>query len=170
MYAVARFLISCFCKLLMPPSSFLSSTAAHIYFHACPNRFGEQYTTLKARVLRTLCEALSPDMPLTTQYGGIVGISRFGPKAVDAFLLPLATSYWTRWEEALRASAYNDINGRFELQQCQRALLEGLALFMQSVSPEEQSERVDWDAMSEVFGERLIPLRPEPSEYVDCLV
>ena len=160
----------CFGILLMSPSSFLSSTAAHIYFHACPNRFGEQYTTLKARVLRTLCEALSPDMPLTTQYGGIVGISRFGPKAVDAFLLPLATSYWTRWEEALKASAYNDINGRFELQQCQRALLEGLALFMLSVSPEEQSERVDWDAMSEVFGERLIPLRPEPSEYIDCLV
>lgn len=135
-----------------------------------PNRFGEQYTTLKARVLRTLCEALSPDMPLTTQYGGIVGISRFGPKAVDAFLLPLATSYWIRWEEVLKATECNDVNGRFEIQQCQRALLEGVTLFMQSVSPEEQSDRVDWVSMSEVFGERLIPLRAEPSEYVDCIV
>jgi len=139
-------------------------------FCSCTNRFGEQYTTLKARVLRTLCEALTPDMPLTTQYGGIVGISRFGPKAVDAFLLPLATSYWIRWEEVLKASAYDDVSGRFEIQQCQRALLEGLASFMQSVSPEEQSERVDWEAMSDVFGEKLIPLRAEPSEYVDCVV
>ena len=139
-------------------------------FCSCTNRFGEQYTTLKARVLRTLCEALTPDMPLTTQYGGIVGISRFGPKAVDAFLLPLATSYWIRWEEVLKAGAYDDVSGRFEIQQCQRALLEGLASFMQSVSPEEQSERVDWEAMSDVFGEKLIPLRAEPSEYVDCVV
>lgn len=109
-------------------------------------------------------------MPLTTQYGGLVGISRFGPKAIDAFLLPLATPYWTRWEEALEASRGDDIVGRFEIQQCQRALLDGLASFMKSVSPEEQSERVDWDAMSDVFGERLIPLRPEPSEYIDCVV
>lgn len=170
MYAVARLLIYCFGQFVNVPF-FVPFLNVFANFHACaPNRFGEQYTTLKARVLRTLCEALSPDMPLTTQYGGIVGISRFGPKAVDAFLLPLAASYWTRWEEALKASVYNDVNGRFELQQCQRALLEGLALFMQSVSPEEQSERVDWDIMSEVFGERLIPLRPEPSEYVDCLL
>ena len=109
-------------------------------------------------------------MPLTTQYGGLVGISRFGPKAVDAFLLPLATPYWTRWEDALQASQDNDVAGRFEIQQCQRALLYALASFMRSVTAEEQSQRVDWNAMSDVFGERLIPLRAEPSEYVDCFV
>mmetsp|Transcript_14989 Transcript_14989/g.32656 ORF Transcript_14989/g.32656 Transcript_14989/m.32656 type:complete len:110 (+) Transcript_14989:1-330(+) len=109
-------------------------------------------------------------MPLTTQYGGLVGISRFGPKAVDAFLLPLATPYWTRWDDALQASQGNNIAGRFEIQQCQRALLDGLASFMRSASPEEQSQRVDWDAMFDVFGERLIPLRAEPSDYVDCFV
>ena len=143
------------------------------HIHDLRRRFGDQYTTLKARVLRTLCEAVSPDMPLTTQYGGIVGISRFGPKAVDAFLLPLATSYWTGWETALDArsgSSVEDLNGRFEIQQCQRALLDGLASFMGSVRPEDQAERVDWQTMSEVFGERLIPLQAEPSEFVDCIV
>ena len=57
-------------------------------------RFGEDYATLKARVLRTLCDATGPDRSTTTQYGGIVAISLFGPKAIDAFLLPVVPSYY----------------------------------------------------------------------------
>ena len=87
--------------------------------------FGNDYTTLKPRVVKTLCEAMGPDKPLTTQYGGIVGISLFGPKAVDAFILPLATLYWNKWESVLQTIEHDndDHELKLELQQCQRALL-----------------------------------------------
>jgi hypothetical protein len=34
-------------------------------------RYGEEYATLKARVLRTLVEATASDKPLSSQYGEI---------------------------------------------------------------------------------------------------
>ena len=91
--------------------------------------FGNDYTTLKPRVVKTLCEAMGPDKPLTTQYGGIVGISLFGPKAVDAFILPIATIYWNKWESVLQTIEDDNTDDdnhhelKLELQQCQRALL-----------------------------------------------
>uniref|UniRef100_A0A7S4RRF6 TAF6 C-terminal HEAT repeat domain-containing protein n=1 Tax=Ditylum brightwellii TaxID=49249 RepID=A0A7S4RRF6_9STRA len=95
------------------------------------NSFGDQYTALKARVIKTLCEAMSPDKPLSTQYGGMAGLSLFGPKTVDAFILPLAKGNWEKWEKALESQGYNnsaDFERRFEIQQCQHALLVSLLL------------------------------------------
>ena len=87
----------------------------------CKNRFGEEYSTLKARVLRTLCDATSPDRALTTQYGGIVAISMFGSKAIDAFLLPVVPSYWQGWDKELATATEAD--HRNELLMCQQAVL-----------------------------------------------
>lgn len=84
-------------------------------------RFGEEYSTLKARVLRTLCDATGPDKALTTQYGGIAAISLFGSKAIDAFLLPVVPSYWQKWDKELAAAT--DIEHRTELLMCQQAVL-----------------------------------------------
>ena len=65
------------------------------------HRFGEKYASLKATILKKLCEAIGDDRPLTTIFGGLVGISMFGPKAVDAFVLPLAIHYGNAWAAAL---------------------------------------------------------------------
>lgn len=93
----------------------------HIFLHFC--RFGEEYATLKARVLRTLCDATSPDKSLTTQYGGIVAIALFGSKAIDAFLLPVVPEFWQKWDEALATAT--DVEQRTELLMCQEAVLVG---------------------------------------------
>jgi transcription initiation factor TFIID subunit 6 len=84
-------------------------------------RFGDDYATLKARVLRTLCDAAGADKSLATQYGGFVGITLFGPKAINAFLLPLAMDYWNQWEKKLDET--NDLEQRLELQMCKQAML-----------------------------------------------
>ena len=58
---------------------------------------------MKPRLIKLLTQqALRIDRPLPTQYGGIVGMSLFGPRAIDAFLLPVARVYWERWEEQLK--------------------------------------------------------------------
>uniref|UniRef100_A0A6S8RS04 TAF6 C-terminal HEAT repeat domain-containing protein n=1 Tax=Ditylum brightwellii TaxID=49249 RepID=A0A6S8RS04_9STRA len=139
----------------------LREEAARTLVKAC-NAFGDQYTALKARVIKTLCEAMSPDKPLSTQYGGMAGLSLFGPKTVDAFILPLAKGNWEKWEKALESQGYNnsaDFERRFEIQQCQHALLNALGIFMRNVSLKEQAERLRADAFVDVFGEKLIPLQ-----------
>lgn len=75
-------------------------------------------------MLKKLCEAIGEDRPLTTVYGGLVGIAFFGPKAVDAFVLPVAISYWTSWAEMLDKS--DDLLARCEIEQCQQAMLVSL--------------------------------------------
>ena len=103
----------------------LREEAARTLVLAC-RKFGDRYATLRARILRTLCEALGPDRPLPTRYGGIVGLALFGPRAVDAFLLPVATVYWDSWEAALEKE--EKMGKRFEIRQCQTALLVGSLL------------------------------------------
>lgn len=98
----------------------LRREAALTVMQAC-QWFGNDYPTLKARVLRTLCDAISPDKARTTQYGGIVGISLFGAKAVDAFLLPVISEYWKQWETELGSTT--DREARTELLMCQQAVL-----------------------------------------------
>ena len=58
---------------------------------------------------------------MNTQYGGFVAISLFGPKAIDAFLLPLAIHYWNQWEAKLDSTT--DLQQRMELQMCEHAIL-----------------------------------------------
>ena len=83
--------------------------------------FGSDYSTLKATVLRTLCEACGPDRSMGTQYGGFVAITLFGPKAINSFLLPLALDYWNRWEDRLEIEKDPEI--RLETQMCEQAVL-----------------------------------------------
>lgn len=90
---------------------------------------------MKPRVIKILThQALRIDRPPPTQYGGIVGISLFGPRAVDAFLLPLARAYWERWEMDLMAVAKfgeggGDALREYELSMCQQALLVSWCLY-----------------------------------------
>jgi hypothetical protein len=54
-------------------------------------------------------------------FGGIVGVTLFGPKAVDAFLLPLVIPYFTKWQHQLENT--RNLEQRFALQECQQAIL-----------------------------------------------
>jgi len=131
-------------------------------------RFGEEYATLKARILRTLCDATSPDKSLTTQYGGIVAISLFGSKAIDAFLLPVVPTYFQRWE-ALAATT-TDMDQQVELLMCKQAVLNTLGIFLRHVSNVEQTSRISWEELEETFGDRLVACVGEETEYASCVV
>lgn len=101
----------------------LSLLAYHycLHYSFTVYRFGQEYLTLQARVLKTLCEATAADKPLPTMFGGIVGVTLFGPKAVDAFLLPLVIPYFTKWQHQLENT--RNLEQRFALQECQQAIL-----------------------------------------------
>jgi len=159
----------------------LREAAARCLVKAC-DLYGMQYTTMKPRIMKLLTQqALRVDRPLATQYGGIVGISLFGPRAVDAFLLPVAQEYWECWDGELKSLIKNegssgdgekkrDVWREYELHMCQQALLDAVAIFMRGVTPGEQAKRVDIESFSDVFGERLIPMQPEPTEYISAIL
>jgi transcription initiation factor TFIID subunit 6 len=142
--------------------------AAQVLLLAC-DRFGQEYLTLQARVLKTLCEATAADKPLPTMFGGIVGVTLFGPKAVDAFLLPLVIPYFTKWQHQLENT--RNLEQRFALQECQQAILDALGVFLQRVSPEEQAMRIHHDELEDAFGDALVMLESNPSNnYAMCIV
>ena len=156
----------------------LRELAARCLVKAC-DMYGVQYTTMKPRIMKLLTQqALRLDRPLVTQYGGIVGISLFGPRAIDAFLLPVAKEYWECWDKELQTFVNNsssssgkkrDVWREYELQMCQQALLDAVSMFMRGVNPGEQAKRVDIESFADVFGERLIPMQPEVTEYVSAI-
>ena len=132
-------------------------------------RFGDDYATLKARVLKTLCNAAGPDKCLPTQYGGIVAISLFGPKAINAFLLPISLEYWKTWETTLDAT--DDLSQRVELQMCQQAVLDALRVFWST----DENLTLDtvltrWKDLEDTFGDRLVMLSQEETEYTHCII
>jgi len=134
-----------------------------------PYRFGEDYATLKARVLRTLCDAVAPDKCLPTQYGGFAAITLFGSKAINAFLLPLALEYWKTWEQTLDVTT--DLYQRMELQMCQQAVLDALGVFL--VTPDTEmpdNARILWQDLEDAFGDRLVMTGSEETDYVHCLI
>jgi hypothetical protein len=84
-------------------------------------RFGDVYVSLKPRILKELCKAVEAGNPLATQYGGFVGITLFGPRNINAFVLPLALEYWNQWEKKMEET--KDLEKRLELQMCEQAVL-----------------------------------------------
>ena len=139
--------------------------------------YGEKYKNLQGSVLKTLCKALehtSYDY-LGSWYGGIVGITKFGVKAVDAFLLPLM-GYTMVWEEALDQDKVDSLsrrnrNIRYALHRCQDALLYAMAIYMEKMEELDPSNRIDYEKYSEVFGDKLTPFYNHASmDYSTCFV
>ena len=162
----------------------LRSEAGAALVKAC-ERYGPQYATMKPRVVRMLAtQALRPDRPAATQYGGITALGLFGPRAVDAFLLPAAGGYWERWEKEMDGLSRKSKSGEGgkkrdaraaavredELSMCQQAMLDAMRVFLQEVSVAEQAGRVSVGSLSDVFGERLIPMQTERSDYMLCVL
>jgi transcription initiation factor TFIID subunit 6 len=139
--------------------------------------YGDKYKNLQGSVLKTLCKALeytSYDF-LGSWYGGIVGITKFGVKAVDAFLLPLM-GYTMIWEDALDQDEVDSLsrrnrNIRYALHRCQDALLYAMAIYMEKMEELDPSSRLDYDKYSEVFGDKLTPFYNRMSmDYSTCFV
>mmetsp|Transcript_22125 Transcript_22125/g.30793 ORF Transcript_22125/g.30793 Transcript_22125/m.30793 type:complete len:473 (+) Transcript_22125:63-1481(+) len=166
-------------KLYSKPSEnhwALRYDAAETLVQAC-NMFGDEYVTLKPRVLTVFCEAIEPRKAPATQFGGIVAITNFGPKAIDAFLLlfteskkHLAVSYWEAWESDLETATLTNMDRRQEIQQCQQALLNAVAIYLECVNPKEQAERIDRDGLVDAFGEKLVPLENGMEDYTMCIL
>jgi transcription initiation factor TFIID subunit 6 len=140
-------------------------------------RFGDQYPTLKPRVLKTLCEAgLDLSKPLPTNYGGIVGLSLFGPKAIDAFLLPVAAEFWTNWEDELQNKSGNkrkagSLQQDLDMRQCQQALLNALCDYVNSEDIFlDKNSVLRQESFKEVFEEKLIPMTVDLSQYAACFI
>jgi hypothetical protein len=143
--------------------------------HRICKLFGDSYATLQARVLRALCAAIAPNKSLSSRYGGIVATSMFGAKAVDAFLLPHLMDSWNEWEQCLETTTHDTpmvtTSTTFELQMCQRAVMDALSIYLQSgVSTEEMMERFDWEDMEETLGDRYVPFMGEETDYSVCFV
>jgi len=145
----------------------LRDEASDVIVRVCA-LFGEKYGNLRGKVIQTLCKALElQGNDLGRWYGGIVGITKFGAKTVDAFILPLV-GHWNVWERLLEET---DGEVRFGLQRCQDALLHAMAVFFGNVSDSEQSNRLDYEKLSQVFGDRLVPLQTNvESDYATCFV
>jgi TAF6 C-terminal HEAT repeat domain len=150
--------------------------------------YGEKYVTLKADALKALCQAIGPDRPLATRYGGFVAISCFGPKAIDAFLLPSILACWKEWETELEQySARNDLMQRSNknyyessmrttlqiegVRMCQQAALDALNIFLNKVTDEEKAARLSWNELEEPLGDRLVALNgSRGSPYAMCFI
>jgi transcription initiation factor TFIID subunit 6 len=153
----------------------------------CTNLFSKDYTTLKSRILRTLCQALEmdDDHNLSSRYGGIIAITLFGNRAIDAFIMPLIMDCWDVWEEELgnisfkhrtaaRSSTVQVASELLEMEiiMCQYAVLNSLSTYLQSTTVEERSERLLHLNINEVLGDdRMILLSSDYSDdYNMCFV
>eukprot|EP00531_Pseudo-nitzschia_arenysensis_P006944 CAMPEP_0116127472 /NCGR_PEP_ID=MMETSP0329-20121206/6857_1 /TAXON_ID=697910 /ORGANISM="Pseudo-nitzschia arenysensis, Strain B593" /LENGTH=459 /DNA_ID=CAMNT_0003621571 /DNA_START=81 /DNA_END=1460 /DNA_ORIENTATION=+ len=142
--------------------------AALCLVQAC-NLFGEDYATLKARVLKTLSDAIGPNRSLSTRYGGLVAITFFGPKAINAFVLPLALEYWNASESMLLTCT--DLEQRMEIHMFEQAILDALGVFLGPTnrdSPEAMD--IEWEELEDTFGDRLVMLSTNETEYATCFI
>ena len=98
------------------------NVSSKYYSHASFSfyRFGEDYVSLKPRILKELCKAVQVGQPLPTQYGGFVGITLLGPRSISAFLLPLALEYWKDWEDKLNDT--KELEERVQLMECKASV------------------------------------------------
>jgi len=130
--------------------------------------YGDQYTTLKARILKTMCEAAVSDKR-PTQYRGIAGLSVFGPKAIEVFLLPLCVRHWSKWEKQLKMLlACNSKSYQIQLLEvlhCQQVLLESLGEYILSGDLCFEMSVLMEEEFATTFGEKFTSLAVHHSEY-----
>mmetsp|Transcript_17317 Transcript_17317/g.32805 ORF Transcript_17317/g.32805 Transcript_17317/m.32805 type:complete len:399 (-) Transcript_17317:87-1283(-) len=148
----------------------LRDEASQVLVRTCA-LFGEKYGNLRGKVIQTLCKALElqgEGDELGRWYGGIVGLTMFGRSAVESFVLPLL-EIWVTWETALKVS---DGEILFGLERCQDAFLFAMSVYFKGMNSLESSKLLDYEKISEVFGNQVIPLLQlnASSDYATCFV
>ena len=167
----------------------LRREAAAVLVQAC-QVFGQEYVTLKARVLKALVEAATPtNESIPSRYGGMIGIMFFGAKAIDAFLLPTLLPSWRAWQAALDKHLDAAQEHKFAIQMCQRAALDALGIFLRSLEDKEELDadkdseededededeeavhRLNWDELQDTLGDQMVVLHGYSTEYTSCFV
>mmetsp|Transcript_9359 Transcript_9359/g.13999 ORF Transcript_9359/g.13999 Transcript_9359/m.13999 type:complete len:391 (-) Transcript_9359:177-1349(-) len=141
----------------------LRDEASDVLCRIC-NQFGDKYGNLRGKVIQILCKALVGE-ELGRCYGAIIAITMFGPKAVDAFILPLV-EYWSIWTNMLETSIGEQ---RYGLQRCRDALLYALAVY--NVTDVDKSNSLEYSKLSDIFGNALVPLlHTQETQYADCFI
>lgn len=133
----------------------------------CCTLFGAEYATLKSRVLRALCQAL--DGSLSSRYGGMVAITLFGGRAIDAFLLPTVLDSWTAWEDELETPNLA-VELEMEIHMCQQAVLTGISTYLRGTDVTEKSARLRNMDLEDVLADRMVILSGDETEYNMCFV
>ena len=141
----------------------LRREAADVLTYAC-NIFGAEYATLKSRVLRTLCQAMDPSKDLTSRFGGIVGLTAFGPKAVAAFLVQPALKWYSNFETLLKGDLGEQ--DRYKIQMCQRAILDAVGTGLCS----QGSQSSELRELQEEMGDQWVVFGSCNDEYAECFV
>lgn len=137
----------------------LRTTGAYSLALAC-RKFGDEYPTLRARILKKLCEGLESS-PTPTCFGSMSAITYFGPKAVDSFLLPFVFKQWPSWKNNSSPAA----------RMCQHAALCAVGSFLARVDVTEQALRADWNDLRECFGDQLTPVQGQNEDvYAMCFI
>ena len=131
--------------------------------------FGKDYANLQVKILQHLCNALGPDKGLASRYGGLAGITLFGPKAIDAYLLEVILLSWKGWEKAL-ASPVTNKDTVEAVRMCQQAALAAMYVYLDRVEPAEKAQRLDWEDLAEPFGDRLVSIQGLQTDYCMCFV
>jgi transcription initiation factor TFIID subunit 6 len=151
----------------------LRREAATVLIHVC-QLYAQDYVTLKARVLKALVEAATPtNESLASRYGGMIAISLFGAKAIDAFLLPTLLQSWRDWEVAMQEHLDLSMDIKFAIQMCQRAALDALGIYLASVvhmEDENVVERLNWLELEYTLGDQCVPIQGLSTEYATCFI
>ena len=95
--------------------------AASLIANIC-TEYGKAYHTLQPRISKTLLRAyLDPARPLTTQYGGIIGLDHLGNEVSRVLIVPNIKFY----SDCCLAGALESpsIQRKQEAEKCQEALV-----------------------------------------------
>ncbi|ELP94151.1 transcription initiation factor tfiid, putative [Entamoeba invadens IP1] len=142
-------------------------------------RYSDKYGRLNARLLQTYLKAITEaTKPLTTQYGGIVGITAMGERAVFHLLVPAMKSLKERYEGS-------DV----EQKMCSKALFDAGFLLakklkeimetdkqgeLKELNKELVGEEFNVDAtfkmLHDIFGDLIIPADITPKNVGDVLI
>lgn len=170
MHELVPALFSCVVAKRLPGNHWaLRRDAAMALLTTC-QVFGKDYANLQAKILQPLCNALAPERGLASRYGGLAGITLFGPKAIDAYLLDTILAYWETWEQLQKMPLSKDKERVEAIRMCQQAALTALHVFLDRVAPAEKAQRVLWEDLAEPFGDRLVSIQGEQTEYCMCFV
>ncbi|KAJ3022342.1 hypothetical protein HKX48_006376 [Thoreauomyces humboldtii] len=114
----------------------LRTYAAQLASHVCVT-YGASYESLQPRVTKTLLRAfLDPLKPLSTSYGGIVGLAALGDEAVKILLVPNVTAFGDRIAGDLDGMEVDDAAGaakagkRIEATKCREIIVTVIAGFI----------------------------------------
>lgn len=151
----------------------LRDRAASIIALIC-SKYSDTYSNLKPRISKTLFHAfLDTSKPLSTHYGGIVGLAALGPYTVEVLVLPNISAYMKILQPELDSPGQRS----FEARKCYDALLSAAGTCLRnSVSKVPNANTKDnlssikyYDELFSIFGESLMSYLPQQHELAPSI-